>query len=109
VKGTKLWQAAGSPIIQGRSRRQRPSWQQWLPAWIIASAVTVGFLLLVPAASQGSTWSTAGCILGALVGAFAGVEITRAMGWRFPLFWGAVVGLVGAGVLLALTTALLPK
>ena len=108
MKGTKLWQAAGSPIIQGPSRRQRPSWQQWLPAGIISAAVVTGLVLLVPAVSGGSPWPVAIGVFGAFLGAIVGVEVTRAMGWRFPLLWGAAIGLGGAAVLLALSAKLLP-
>jgi predicted MFS family arabinose efflux permease len=108
VKGTKLWQAAGSPIIQGRSRRQRPSWQQWLPAWVAALAFVAGLVYLAPATSSGSPWAVASGVLGALLGAVVGVEVTRAMGWRFPFLWGAVLGVCGAAVLLVAGTMLLP-
>jgi hypothetical protein len=108
VKGTRLWQSAGSPIIQGRSRRQRPSWQQWLPAWMVASAMAAGLLYLFPATSAVSRWALASGILGALLGAVFGVGVTRAMGWRFPLLWGVVVGVLGAAALLVVGTMLLP-
>jgi len=107
VKGTKLWQAAGSPIIQGRSRRQRPSWQLWLPAWLVSAAFVAGLVILAPAVSGGFPWAAAWGIVGGLFGALAGVEVTRAMGWRFPLLWGAVIGIGGATALLALSAALL--
>ena len=35
-----------------------------------------------------------------LLGAVIGVQVSRSMGWRFPLLWGAVVGVLGAAVLL---------
>ncbi len=109
MKGTKLWQAAGSPIIQGRSRRQRPSWQQWLPAWAISAVAAIALVYLAPSVAGGSRWSILGGVFGALVGAFSGVEVTRAMGWRFPLLWGVIVGVVVATLLFALLAALLPS
>ena len=47
MKGTKLWQAPGSPIIQGRSRTERPFWERWLGGVVGAEAIVlVGALLL---------------------------------------------------------------
>jgi hypothetical protein len=108
VKGTKLWQAAGSPIIQGQSRRQRPSWQQWLPAWAVVSAVALGVLYAFPALAGGSKWAQPSAIVGGLLGSVIGVEVSRAMGWRFPFLWGTILGLLGAAVLLALGVTVLP-
>jgi tetrahydromethanopterin S-methyltransferase subunit C len=108
VKGTKLWQAAGSPIIQGQSRRQRPSWQQWLPAWAVVSACAVGLLYAYPALAGGAPWPLPSAIVGGLLGAVIGVEVARSMGWRFPLLWGAILGLVGAAALMALAVTVLP-
>ena len=109
MKGTKLWQAAGSPIIQGRSRRQRPAWQQWAPAWIVSAVAVAGLLFAAPAFSGGSPYAAASDIIGALVGAVIGVEVTRAMGWRFPLVWGAIIGIAGAVALIALSSTVFPK
>jgi hypothetical protein len=108
VKGTKLWQAAGSPIIQGQSRRQRPAWQQWLPAWVVVSACVLGLLYAVPALAGSSPWVLPGALVGGLLGAVIGVGVARSMGWRFSLLWGAILGVVGAAALLALAVAVLP-
>jgi len=105
VKGTKLWQAAGSPIIQGRSRRQRPAWQQWVPAWALAAALVGAILYIAPGVAGGSRWAPLGDVVGALVGAVIGVEVTRAMGWRFPLIWGAIVGIAASVVGIAVAAA----
>ena len=107
MKGTKLWQAAGSPIIQGRSRRQRPFWQQWLPAWIAAVAAVVWWVFFGPSASGGSAPVVAGVVVGAFLGAAAGVAIARVMGWRFPSVWGVIVGTGGAAALFSLVAPLL--
>ena len=105
MKGTKLWQAPGSPIIQGRSRRQRPAWQQWLPASIISG-------LAATALVYGSEWPgdtplhyVLG-IVGAVLGAYLGVRLSRAMGWRFPLLWGSVAGIMSAAVLVTVAAAI---
>lgn len=106
MKGTKLWQAAGSPIIQGRSRRQRPSWQEWLPAWIISISLLVWYVLSHSALSAASWWAMAGGVVGAFLGAVVGVFVARAMGWRFPWIWGAIIGVAGAAALLPLAANL---
>ncbi len=108
MKGTKLWQSAGSPIIQGRSRRQRPSWQQWLPASLVVAALVIGFLFAVPSAGSGSPWAVPSGVVGGLLGAVIGVEMARAMGWRFPVLWGIILGVVGAAALLAVGVTVLP-
>jgi hypothetical protein len=40
VKGTKLWQGTGSPLIEGRSRQVKPFWQPWLVAALLATATS---------------------------------------------------------------------
>jgi hypothetical protein len=104
LKGTKLWQAPGSPIIQGRSRNQRPSWQQWVPAGLISAAVAVGYLYVSAPQSGGSPWLFAGAIMAAFLSALLGVHFTRSMAWRFPAAWGAVAGVAGAALVIALGT-----
>jgi hypothetical protein len=107
LKGTKLWQAPGSPIIQGRSRNQRPSWQQWLPAGLVSTAIVVGYLFVSSPQSGGSPWLVAGAIAGAFLGALLGVRFTRSMAWRFPAAWGAVAGVAGAVLVVVLSANIL--
>jgi hypothetical protein len=102
LKGTKLWQAPGSPIIQGRSRNQRPSWQQWLPAGLVSAAIAVGYVYVSASRSGGSPWLFAGAIVGAFLGALLGVRFTRSMAWRFPAAWGVVAGVAGAALVVVL-------
>jgi len=111
VKGTRLWQAPGSPIIQGRSRTARPFWEVWLAgavwaqvvvlvsatAWelrspglgVFAALDRVLLSMLIP--------SLAGCLLGSALGVLVG----RAMGWRRLWLAGALVG-AGLGWVLVL-------
>jgi len=105
LKGTKLWQSPGSPIIQGRSRRQRPAWQQWLPAVLVAALVAVA-LLYASSWPGGTPLHYAVAIAGVVLGAFLGVRLTRAMGWRFALLWGSVAGVLCAAVLVSVAAAL---
>ncbi len=96
MKGTRLWQAPGSPLIQGRSRYVRPWWQPWLGG-VACSLVlfTVGYGLYV------RSWNLIalplGLILtGSAVGALPGVWIARRMGVRQAWVAGALGGLVGS-------------
>ena len=105
MKGTKLWQSPGSPIIQGRSRRQRPFWQAWASG-VAVSCVLVGFLGLAFSAQTGA----AGLALTGLAGAFAtaaaafpgatvlaamGAWFTRRIGTRQPWIVATMFGVAG--------------
>jgi hypothetical protein len=67
------------------------------------------FVLLTPAMSNGSPWSLASGVVGALVGSVVGTEVSRAMGWRFPMLWGVVVGICAAVVLVVVGASFLPS
>lgn len=60
MKGTKLWTEAGSPLIQGRSRMQRPLSRDWLAtalgAWMIAGPLAV---VLFDGIGSGRGWQLA--------------------------------------------------
>lgn len=110
---TKLYQRARSPLIQGRSKRERPLWRQlaaafaaallgplflWWLFTMIAGAqpaealVLIGadvFALLLP------------MLPGAIIGAAGGVLGAREWGSRRPWLPGAILGtlLAGAGLL----------
>lgn len=108
ARGTKLFQAPGSPLIQGRSRTARPWWQPYLVAvglgllWPVASQTPlmyadpemrfdhVGELFLTAA----FLWLEALTILlpAVLVGAAIGVSVATGWGWKQR--W--VAGSVGA-------------
>jgi len=106
VKGTQLWQEAGSPIIRGRSRRARPFWQPWLAASALAVVALAAALAprVIGQASQstaqlaGSALIGAGAIPGALVGAAVGVWIARSAGWRAAWAYGVIGGVVLGGL-----------
>ena len=111
MKGTKLWQAPGSPIIQGRSRTARPFWEVWLAgavwaqigllavatAWELRSPGLGVFAALERVALAMLLPSMAGCLLGSAFGVLVG----RTMGWRRAWLSGAVAGAF-AGWLLTL-------
>lgn len=111
VKGTRLWQAPGSPIIQGRSRTERPFWERWLGGFVGAEAlVLVGGLLLTlrqPSRDLGATLASVAvsfmipALPGCLVGAAIGVWLSRTMGWRRHWLVGSLAGALLAAVTLA--------
>ena len=105
MKGTKLWQSPGSPIIQGRSRRQRPFWQPW-SSGIAVSCVLVGFFGLALSAETGAVGlalsgvagafaTAAAAFPGAFVLAAVGVWFTRRIGTRQPWIVATMFGLIG--------------
>jgi len=116
VKGTRLWQAPGSPIIQGRSRNLRAFWESWLAAAllseVVAVVVSLGLLLWQPdpnvsitlqdAARAAAMSAALPAIPGALLGGAVGVWIARAMCWRRERLAGALVGAAIAMFIVAL-------
>ena len=102
MKGTRLWQSTGSPLISGRSRWQRPFWQPWLLASLV-SAVAVGAWLGLEE-PQLAFGVLAGVMLAAaFAGAAAGVWVSRLAGWGRSWIVGAGCGIALAAVALALT------
>jgi len=75
VKGTKLWQGTGSPLIQGRSRQIRPFWQPWLSSALVALAAAMAVAWLwfhvLPIAPM---------VLGSFAAAAVGVYVARRLG-----------------------------
>jgi hypothetical protein len=112
LKGTRLWQAPGSPIIQGRSRTERPFWEGWISGALLAEAIVAGVAALVAFRVPGTSLETAvgpgfwqvllAAIPGCLAGAALGTWLSRSMGWRRPLLAGALAGALIAGITIAL-------
>ncbi|MBE0417043.1 MAG: hypothetical protein IBX63_04700 [Coriobacteriia bacterium] len=107
ARGTKLFQAPRSPLIQGRSRTQRPWWQPYLVsvalglAWPVASLFPVEFAAQEDTAGVGDLlsdvlvkWFEGLPVLvpAVLLGAAAGVMV--AGGWGIRYRW--IPGMVGA-------------
>lgn len=99
MKSTRLWQSAGSPLIQGRSRGARGFWVDWLSGAVVGSAfgyaLALAFLLVVgvdtPTAVR-AAWLPVGII--ALPASAAGVLLARMMGWRRSWRAGAALAAV---------------
>ena len=96
MKGTRLWNQPRSPLIQGRSRRERPFWADWLAAVVVGIAVgafVAGTLLapagvtFVAALASAAVW----VVLGAAVGAAGGVWVAIGFGWHPRWVSGAIV------------------
>jgi hypothetical protein len=97
ARHTSLYQSPRSPLIQGRTRWQRPLWQ----AWLGGSAIAIGALALVTyvrAVGRRMPLSLDAAVLwlavGALVGAAAGAALARLWGWRGRWLGSALGGLV---------------
>ena len=99
MKGTRLWQPTGSPLISGRSRLQRPFWQPWLLSSLVAGVfVAAWFVLAVPHSALGISGLM---FAGALVGAAGGVWVSRLAGWSASWVVGVACGVVCAALVLA--------
>ncbi len=109
---TRLFQAAGSPLIQGHSRYERRFWTQWLLACLVAvpGVYLVHGLMTVLRSPQTpfdsfdsiATWLADPAIpLAATLGASAvAVWLARFMGWPRPwLYGGLIAWAIGAAVL----------
>ncbi len=115
MRGTKLWQDAGSPLIRGRSRAERSFSRDWMTAtavgFLAGCAVAAAFLVY-----KGAPWETAlrtvwlPALPASFIGAAIGVPIARQFGWRRRWVTGAVVAVVLAvAATLAFTVYLLSK
>ena len=103
---TKLFQRAGSPLIQGRSRNERSFWFEWALACLASAVGLYTFLgvttLLDPtrpylaSAEALMLWlALPAAGLGAMLPAAAlGSWLGRLMGWRGAWVFGALVGAV---------------
>ena len=99
---TRLFQRAGSPLIQGRSRYERPVWVDWVVAYAVTlvalyAAHTVSTLLdpsqrFLESPRAILVWvaSLAPALVAALPGVAAGTWLARMLGWRGAWLAGAV-------------------
>lgn len=119
VKGTRLWQEARSPLISGRSKRERPFWSEFLGGWVVSLlvvdlvtyAMTVSSVpgakvvagVRVSGALLALLGTTARAALPAMPGALFGCWVARRMGWSRPWISGAVTGVLFGMVWLAVS------
>lgn len=102
ARHTSLYQSPRSPLIQGRTRWERPLWQAWLGGAAL-SALLLVVAVFVRGISTGQPfvldrpvwWLLAGAVGGAGVGALLG----RLWAWRQRWVTAALAGLLlGAGL-----------
>lgn len=110
VKGTRLWQEARSPLISGRSKRERPFWREVLGGWTIAVLLVALFAYVttlsgspgnvsvngveVPRALLALVGGSAFAVFPALVGSIAGAWLAKMMGWKRPWVSAAATGVL---------------
>lgn len=109
---TRLYQQPRSPLIEGRSARERPFWQPWLAGWVavgVWTAVTVYLAAREATAPGDSVWQHASdsfpadlpwLIIGGAIGAALGVVLARMWGLRARWLLASVLG-IGGGYLLS--------
>lgn len=122
AQGTKLFQEPGSPLIQGRSRTQRPGWQPFLVGvacalgWSFVSHLLHALALADSTSDRAgllsqtvSAWFATGLLWlvpSAMAGALIGIMV--AVRWGFRRRWVvASVGGVGAWYLALLAAVML--
>ena len=109
MKGTKLWQATGSPLISGRSREHKPFVEFWLGSWGWSEVLLTGaWIALAIIGERGTTnyaqeyvswlWFAAAALPGTAVGGALGVVLARVIGWRRQRIAGVALGLVGGAI-----------
>jgi len=119
LRGTKLWQDTGSPLISGRSRREKPFWRDVLLGGTLALAgsALLGYLFAANTAQVSlygieldDRWTGALSALGlaavpTFVGALAGAFLARKLGvvrpWVAATATGFVFGLAAWALLSA--------
>lgn len=97
MKGTKLWQAPRSPLISGRSRRERSFSRDWTVGSVLAGFIAAGIGVAVLLPKGVNTIDDGLILLGVvIVAAAAGcapaVWIARQVGWRPPWVAGSIGG-----------------
>lgn len=102
---TRLFQQAGSPLIQGHSRLERPFWRDWLIASTFSSAILYAPGPLWASFSDSSPGPAAAFVVGlsatvaywlpaTLAGAGLGVSTARRFGSRRPWLAGTATAVV---------------
>lgn len=98
MRGTRLWTEAGSPLIRGRSRRERSFLRDWLLASTLAVVLSAALVQFALRSGQGLATGNAilSVVVGGVVLSAPFVWLLRRMGWLRAWLTGGVT----AGVLL---------
>lgn len=101
MKGTKLWYAPGSPLIQGRSRRERSFSADAVSGAVVGTAIAllgVGAALYTDLVMRVPAVVALSAIGSGTVGSVAGVALARAFGWHPRWVAGTMLYLVACAV-----------
>ena len=109
MRGTRLWQAAGSPLIQGQSRVRPPFWRGLLLAVFFAGVIAGAYHWAGPGARELTSDAATGVVGAFLSGVLYGwlpaiivLPIARAMNLKPAWTLAAVAGGGAAIAVLAL-------
>jgi hypothetical protein len=94
ARRTDLYQRPRSPLIQGRTRWERPLWESWLAGACFsgAAALTAWYAAKLP------LMALAWAVGAAVVFAGFGSLLARLWGWRMRWIGATLAGLVAVGV-----------
>lgn len=105
MKGTRLYKPAGSPLIQGHSRRERPALADVTTAALVTVVLGYVFAYVVwgdsDALSLSWSFPVAAWLLGTGVASgFLGVWVAKHFGWHPRWIAGASLGTIAGSVCL---------
>lgn len=108
ARHTSLYQSPRSPLIQGRTRWERPLWQPWLAGAVVSGVGAGAFLVWlqprVGASGEVTTLAPAAiwlALLAVVAGAGIGAATGRSLGWRWRWLAAALAGAASFGIVLA--------
>ncbi len=87
MKGTRLWNAPRSPLIEGRSRRQSTFASDWVRGSVVGFVLAFALSLLFFADKDSSDSTLVSLVvipsvLGAAIGSSIGVGLAAGFGWH---------------------------
>lgn len=97
MKGTRLWNAPRSPLIEGRSRRQTTFTIDWVRGSVVGFVLGAALASLFFADKGASLKTMTSLVLipssvGAIAGAGLGVRVASGFGWHPRWVSGGVTG-----------------
>ncbi len=103
MRYTNLYQTPRSPLIQGRTRWERPLWQSWLGG---ASAAALSFAAVCAVVLRISLAELPLLVaaLALVAGSGLGALLARLWGWRLRWVWAGLLAVIAATVSCAVWT-----